>query len=111
MDSFYPTLGIFDGKDPMGTFGFLATICNAFDDQGMSEDLATRALGFFVAEEVQRAYHNVLYPGTEDPLGAPQSWALVVNTLLSRFLTDDLLRKEHQAVLNAKNKRGDTEIA
>lgn len=38
-------------------------------------------------------------------------WALGVQTLLSRYVTEDLLRQEHQAVFNAKIKRGETEIA
>lgn len=111
IDSIYPELGVFDGKNCIETFGFLATIRDAFDGQVVSEALVTRALGFFLSEATQKAYQNVFYLGIEDQMRTPPSWPLVVHTLLSRFVTEEILRQEHQAVLYAKIKPGETEIA
>lgn len=51
----------------METLGFLATILDAFDDQGMWEALATRTFEFFISTGAQTVYHNVVHPGTQDP--------------------------------------------
>lgn len=52
-----------------------------------------------------------MHSGTQDHLRGPPSLALVDHTLLLRFATDDILRQEHHAVLNAKLRTGETEIA
>lgn len=39
IDSLYPTLGVIDEKDLMKTFGFLATIRDAFYDHKLSQTL------------------------------------------------------------------------
>lgn len=72
IDSLYPTIGMFDCKDPMDTFGLLATIHDAFDDQLMQEALSSSALEFFLAEMAQTSYHDVVHSSTEDHLRAPQ---------------------------------------
>lgn len=48
IDSLHPTLGIVNGNDAMETFGFLATIRDAFDRHNMLEALATRTMLFFL---------------------------------------------------------------
>lgn len=102
---------MFDEKDPMETFGFFATIRDELDDHNMSEALATCALGFFLSNAAQKAYHNVVHLGTQDPMRSSTSSQLVVHTLLSRFVKYDPLRKEHQAVMTSKVKPRETEIA
>lgn len=67
-DSLYPTVGIFYDKDHMETFGFLATIRDAFYDHNMSVALTTRALGLFLLQTAQNTYHNTLHPEIQDPI-------------------------------------------
>ena len=38
------------------------------------------------------------------------SWPLIVHSLLSRFITDDLLRKEHYSVTTARIKHSEDEM-
>lgn len=95
----------------METLGFLATIRDAFEDQNMSEAIATRTLGFFPSEAAQTAYHNVVHKGTKELMRTPPSSPFVVHTMLSRFVTEALLRQEKQAVMKEKIKPREMEIS
>lgn len=104
IDSIYLSLRIFDRKDIIKTFGFIATIRNYFDDRNMPDALANRPLGFFMSEADQTAYHIVVHPGTEHSIRFSPTWKLVFQTFLSRLVTDDLLGQEQKAVMKPKIK-------
>lgn len=77
-----------------------------FDGQCPNEGMVKRALGFFLAGSAQTSYTN----GTHDPNKLPVNWRFIVHSLLSKFITDDLLRDEHYSVTSARIKHIATEM-
>lgn len=106
----YPTLEPFSGKDTMELLGFLSTMTKRLNGQQLSEGLATRALGFFLIGSTQAASTNVVHPSTHDPTRLPMTWPLIIQSLLGRFITIELLRKQHYAVTSAHIKQSETEM-
>lgn len=104
VDPLYPTLQPFYGKDTMEILGSLSTMTKDFDSQRVSKGFATYNLGFFLTGSAQTAYNNVVYHGTHDPNLLPVTWMLVMHSLLNFFITDDLLRNEHNTVNSAQIK-------
>lgn len=82
----------------------------AFNVQRLSKGLATRALGCFLTGSAQTTYTNVVNPVTHDPTRLPVTWPLIVHSLLSRFVADDLLRNEYYAVTSARIKQSENEM-
>lgn len=76
----------------------------------MLEALATRAIGFFMYETDQTAYHNVVNIENQDHMRSPSSSPFVVQKLLSSLVKEDLIREEHQEVETANMKPSETEI-
>lgn len=94
----------------MDVLRFISTMKGAFNGQRVSESLASRAIGFFFTETTQTAYKNGLHPGNQDPTRLLVTWPLIVHSLLSRFITEDLLRNEYYSVNSARIKQIETEM-
>lgn len=106
----YLTLEPFSEKDPIELLAFLSTMTEAFSGQRLSEGLASRDIGYFLTGSAQTTYTNVVHPGTHDPARLPVTWPLIAHSLLSRFITDELLRNEYFAVTSASIKQGETDM-
>lgn len=78
--------------------------------QRLREGFATRAFGFFLTGSAQNLYTNVVFPGTHHSTCYPVPLPLIVHSLFSRFITDNLLRDGHYAVLTARIKQSGTKM-
>lgn len=87
----------------MHILGFPTIITEALDGQRISEVLGSRSLDFFRTGSTQTAYTNVVYPGTHDSNYLPITWQLIFHSLVSLFITAELLRNEHYLVTSARS--------
>lgn len=74
----YYTLELFSGKVPMDLLCFLSTMTEAFNAQRLSQDIASRAIGFFLTFSAHTAYKNITHHGTYDLTLFLVTWSLIV---------------------------------
>ncbi len=101
----------FDATRPIKLLDFLATFKEAVDALGKSEAVAVRVLAFFLEGDAKDAYMAQMAPGTRSR-GTPLSmtWPYVINMLLERFLSDDVLEEAHDEVTRAVQRDREDEM-
>lgn len=82
----------------------------AFNDQHLGEVLASQDIGLLFSGSAQTEYTNVVHSGTDDPTRLPVTWPLIVHSLKSRFITDDILHNECYAMTPARIKQSETDM-
>lgn len=91
----------------MDLLGFSNHITDARNGLRLSQGLPTWALGIFLTCSSQMAYTNVVHPTSHYPTRLSLTWPLIVHYLLSSFITDYLLRKEHYAETSTQMKQSE----
>lgn len=91
----------------MGLLGFLLTMTEDFNSQ--RRGVASRDIGFFQIGCTQTAYTEVVHPDTQDQTRLQVTWPLIVHSLPSVFITDDLISKEHYVGTSDHIKQSETE--
>ena len=112
LEHLHSSLEPYDGSDPVGLIDFLCNIKDGVDSLGKSEAVAVRVLSYFLIGPAKDAYTSQVSPSTKknvSPLSG--TWPFVVNALLERFLTRDVLREAHDRVVNARQMDGEDEVA
>ena len=104
----------FDGSKPFKLLSFLHTVQETFDDGGVSEGLAARALYYLLCGEAQDFYTSRVTTGT-NPSGeakpTPFTWPLVIHAMIQRYLTDDVFQEAYDSVTRARQAADEDEDA
>lgn len=111
IDGAHPTLGQYDGTEPIQLLSFLHKFVEAVNAMSVAEAAAVRLLSYFLVGSAKDTYSEQASPGTtarDAPLRA--SWPFVVHALLARFLSDDVLQDAHERVTLARQDEGEDEI-
>lgn len=112
IDGLYTTLGSFDGADPIELLNFLATFKEACDALATSEAIGVRVLAYFLKDDAKDTYQQQTSPGTNIPgRELEASWPFVINALLRRFLSDDVLQEAYDGVSRAVQREKEDETA
>ena len=103
--SYHRSLAVFDGTDPLKLFEFLSVFKRAMNDLGKSEAVAVRGLSYFLDGDAMDTYNvqmtsDLAYVDGQETA----TWPHVVNSLLSTFITDDLLQTAYDEVVQARQK-------
>lgn len=115
IDGLHPTLGTFSGSPPIKLLSFLATIRDALDTTGASEAIGMRAIAYFLEGEALDVHEEQLSSATDDYeeelFGESRScaWPHIIDALLKRFLTDDVLQEAYNSVTRAGQREGEDE--
>ena len=91
----------FDGAKPIKLLFFLLTVQETFDDGGVSEGLAARALYYLLGGEAQDFYSSRVTTGTNPSDGAkptPFTWPHVIHAIIQRYPTDDVWQEAYDSV-------------
>lgn len=108
IDGLHPSMDMFDGRKPIRLLSFLATLRDTFDTLGTSEAAAVRVSAYFLGGEAkdvhaeQFALVEYEFDGDSPNSSDHGTWPHVVNALIRRFLTDDVLRSAYDAVARAE---------
>ena len=95
----------FDGSKPTKLLIFLRTVQETFDDGGVSEGLATRALYYLLGGEAQDFHMSRVTTGTNLSGGAkptPFTSPHVIHAMIQRYLTEDVLQEAYDSVTRAR---------
>ena len=112
LEHLHATLEPFDGTNPIDLIDFLCNIKEGMDSVGKSEDVAVRVLSYLLTGAPKDTYTGQVSPATKkrvSPLAG--TWPFVVNALIRRFLTRDVLREAHDKVVTARQMEGEDELA
>ena len=95
----------FDGSEPIKLLSLLRTVQETFDDGGVSEGLAARALYYLLGGEAQAFYTSRVATGLNPSGGAKPNaftWPLVIHAIMQRYLTEDVLQEAYDSVTRAR---------
>lgn len=110
MRGLMPRLKNFNGKDPIEIPTFLREVRQAFNGVGLSEGAAMRTISWFLEDSALQVYTKHTYTGVRSSAVARVCWASVMNVLLERYLTDDVIAEAHSRVANARQGSAETEM-
>ena len=103
VDGLYPTLKVFDGFQPIKLFDFLTTMKEALNGFGKSEAIGVRLLAFYLSEDAKSVYEAQVNPGTASRTAMLNAtWPYVINAMIRRFLTEEVLQEAFDEVDRAK---------
>ena len=96
-----PTMKSFDGSSPITLLSFLKDISITFNAQRLNEGVAVRVVAHFLERDAERLYTS--YTMTALRSGSLRSagsipWPGLVNLLIRRYLTDDVLNDAYEKV-------------
>ena len=110
MRSLMPRLANFDGRTPIALLRFLRDIRQAFDGVRLSEGAAVRTISWFLEGDALHVYSARAFSGIrrKDTI---VTWPYIVNTLLERYLSDDILSDAFSQVTTATQAENEDESA
>lgn len=88
----FTTLKLFSENERMEHYGFQRSMMKSFKYKRLKKGVATRATEIYTTDYEQTTYNNVVQHKTHDRARLPLTWPLIAHPLLSRFITEDLLR-------------------
>ena len=109
MRSLMPRLANFDGRNPIALLRFLRDIQQAFDGVRLSEGAAVRTVSWFLEGDALQTYSSRAFSGIRRTIDTNVTWSYVVNTLLERYLSDDILSDAFTKVTTAVQNVDDNE--
>ena len=110
MRSLMPRLANFDGRTPIALLRFLRDVRQAFDGVRLSEGAAVRTVSWFLEGDALHVYSSRAFSGVRRK-DTGVSWPYIVNTLLERYLSDDILSDAFSNVTTATQAENEDESA
>ena len=101
MRSLMPRLTNFDGRTPIALLRFLRDIRQAFDGVRLSEGAAVRTISWFLEGDALQSYSSRAFSGIRRTIDTNVTWSYVINTLIERYLSDDILSDAFTKVTTA----------
>ena len=86
VEGLFPTMGTFDGVQPIEILNFLATFVESMNILALSEGVVVRLLAFSLEDDAKDAYQAQVSPGTQVGSLMQDTWPYVIHSLLERFL-------------------------
>ena len=108
-DGLYPRLEPFTGKKPITLLSFLATLREGFNHLYVSEAIAVSLISFYLEGTAKSVYTAQTRSGARTTGVLSKTWPHVVQTLIKRFLTDDVLHTAYDAVTTVTQKSNEDE--
>ena len=110
MRGLMPRLKNYNGKNPLALLTFLRELRQALNGVGLSEGAATRTISWFLEDNALQVYSQHTHSGIRATTAVNICWATVVNALLERYLTDDVIADAHNRVITAAQDTAETEL-
>ena len=107
MRSMVPRLQNFDGRNPIALLRFLRDIRHALNGVTLSEGAAVVTISWFLEGDALHTYATRTFSSlrhndyTYSQQNDKPTWPAVVNTLLERYLPDEVLRESHTKITTA----------
>ena len=101
MRTLMPRLANFTGKKPISLLRFLRDFRQAADGVRLSEGAAVTTISWFLESDALKVYSTQAFSGIRRTMNATTTWPLIVNTLLERYLTDEILGDAYTKVTTA----------
>ena len=111
MRALLPQLKTFDGKEPIALLTFLSHLRRALDGVQLTEGAAVRIISWFLEGDALQTYASCAFTGVRRAYDTMVTWPRVVNALLERYLTDDILGDALNRITSAMQKDEETETA
>ena len=96
-----PRMADFDGRQPLDVLRFLRDFRQAADGIKLTEGGAVRAVSWFLDKDALRTYSLFAFSGVRRTDDTDATWPRVVNALLERYLTDEILGDAYSKVTTA----------
>ena len=96
-----PSLGNFDGSEPIVLLKFLRALQEGFNILRAPEGTAVRTMAFLLRGDAKNFYESRSQSATQITGGCTMSelpWPCMVHTFIARYLTDDHLRTAYESV-------------
>lgn len=97
-----PRLTDFDGTHPLALLTFFREFRRALNAMGLSEGAAVHLLSYVLVKGPLQVYSQFTFAGIRSSSRTPICWASVVNTMLERYISDDVIADAHGRVMNAR---------
>ena len=104
-----PRLDKFTGKDPIKLLSFLRELRQAMNGVGLSEGAAVTIISWFLEGTALQVYSHHVFSGIRSTTNATACWVTIVNTLLERYITDDIISDANNRIVTAKQDLDETE--
>ena len=105
-----PTMESFNGTDAIQLLPFLKDIRITFNAQHLTEGVAIRVFAHFLERGAERLYTSYTMRGLRaGQLHDDTSWPGLVNQVIKRYLTDDVLEEAFDAVASPRQLPHETE--
>ena len=96
-----PSLGNFDGSEPIALLKLLRALQEGFNTLRAPEGTAVRTMAFLLRGDAKNFYESRSQSATQNKGGSTMSeltWPRMVHAFIARYLTDDNLRTANESV-------------